>query len=143
MYERVFADRLNDAWVQSLSDSSVPLKTRLLRFYHNYVTSIDDPVFARVSLFSALHGSMLGRKYLNEHIADVVDSIAREIRPATRRDDDVSPEEVERVWVLHSAIAYAVVRKYIHDMAVDVHLAVELAVTVFLDGAGEPGPPWG
>ena len=141
VYERVFACRLNEAWVRSLSDSSVPLRARLLQFYHVYVKSIDDPVFTRVSLFSALDGSMLGRKYLNEHIARVINAIARELRPRGRRDGDVSHEEVERVWVLHSAIAYAVVRKHIHDMPVDVSLAVVLAVNVFLDGSCEPGHP--
>ena len=134
VYERVFADRLDQAGVQSLADSSVPLKTRLLRFYHGYVRSIDDPTFTRVSLFSALHGSMLGQKYLNEHIADVIELIAQQLRQPGQRDANVSPVEVERVWVLHSAIVYGVVRKYIHGMPVDLHLVVDLAVEVFLHG---------
>lgn len=138
VYERVFAYRIDPAWLQALSDRSVPLRTRLIRFYRSYVASIDDPIFTRVSLFSALHGAMLGRKYLNEHIAGVIALIARELRPADQAAA-VSPAETERVWVLHSAVVYAVVRKYIHEMPVDVAMVADLAVSVFLDGSDQKG----
>ena len=139
VYERVFADRLDQTCVQSLADNAVPLRTRLLRFYRRYVVSIDDPIFNRVSLFSALHGSMLGQKYLNEYIADVIELIARQLRPPTQCDADISPVELERVWVLHSAIVYGVVRKHIHGLPVDLHLVVDLAVEVFLGGTTAQG----
>lgn len=136
VYERVFAYRIDPSWVQSLADTSVPLKARLLRFYRSYAVSIDDRTFARVSLFSALHGSMLGRKYLNEQVASVIEVIARQLRPADQCHD-TSPAEIERVWVLHSAVVYAMVRKYIHGVPIDVHLVVDVAVDVFLAGVGD------
>ena len=136
VYERVFADRLDADSLQLLSDRSVPLRTRLLQFYGRYVKSIDDPIFTRISLFSALHGSMLGQRYLTEHISAVIWTIARELRRPDQ-SDNVSEADFERVWVLHSAIAYAVVRKHIHGMPVDVSLVVDLSVSVFLHGASE------
>ena len=139
VYQRVFADRLDQAWVRPLSDRSKSLRTRLVQFYHHYAESIDDPIFTRISLFSALHGSMLGQKYLTEHISTLIRTIARELRMADQSEGDVSPAEFERVWVLHSAIAYAVVRKHIHGMPIDISLVVNLSVSVFLDGAGGAG----
>ncbi len=134
VYERVFASRVDPAWVALLSDERLNLKERLLRFYRAYLAAVDDPVWARISLLSALDGSMLGRKYLDEHVSGILATIALQLRAQGERSGRPSTREIERVWVLHSAIVYFVQRKHIHGFTGDNDMIVEEAVDVFWNG---------
>ena len=134
VYERVFASRVDPAWLGALNDRAVPLRMRLLTFYQAYVQAVDDPIWTRIALLSALDGSMLGRRYLDEHVGEFIDAIAREVRP-TKESGPITFRQRERAWVLHSAVVFFLVRKHIHGIAGDPGIVVEEAVDVFIDGA--------
>jgi AcrR family transcriptional regulator len=133
VYQVVFASRVDTRWFVLLADRQIPLRTRLMQFYQAYLAAVDDPVWARIAMQSALDGSMLGRKYLDEHVSKIINVIALELR-AEGRQGDVTYRERERVWVLHSAIIYYLTRKHIHGMEGDSGIVIEEAVDVFLNG---------
>ena len=135
VYRRVFASRVDPIWLRELTDRRVDLRVRLLDFYRAYVQAVDDPIWTRIALLSALDGSMLGRRYLDEHVGEFIDAIACEVRPNGQRGP-VSFRECQRVWVLHSAVVFFLVRKHIHGIEGDPGIVVEEAVDVFIDGIG-------
>jgi AcrR family transcriptional regulator len=139
VYERVFASRVDPVWLHRLTDRTVELRTRLLDFYRAYVAAVDDPIWTRIAFQSALDGSMLGRRYLDEHVGEFIDAIAREVRPGGLRGP-VSFRECQRVWVLHSAVVFFLVRKHLHGVEGDPGVVVEEAVDVFMRSVAGRNP---
>lgn len=134
VYKQVFASRVDPRWLALLSDRKRDLSDRLLEFYRAYVRAVDDPEWTRIAMHSGLDGSMLGRKYLDEHVSRIIGTIAREVS-AKPSSSPISQREMERAWVLHSAIIYFLIRKHVHGMEGDIDAVVIDAVKIFLHGA--------
>jgi hypothetical protein len=134
---RLFAGRWQAKWDALLVDRSLPLETRLARFYVEYRGKIERSE-ARLWTRAGLLG-MHGPKFSRTLEKRILVPVARELRheAGIRSKRPVGKREIEVVQVLHGAIAFPHTRSYIFDM--DVHGSlpeiVRMAVRVWLPGA--------
>jgi AcrR family transcriptional regulator len=121
VYDEVFASRWSDDWTTLIKDNKIPLPERLARFYLSYLGVIDDRNWIRISMRASLEGEGLVHRYLSEHLDGLLGLIAMQVRKFTGDKSArgaPSQVEIERVWQLHSAAVYYLVRKHIHHSAV-------------------------
>lgn len=120
VYNAVFQSRWNDNWKKLVTDRSRSLELRLIDFYRSYLATTDDRHWIRIAMRASLDGNDLTRRYLAQNVNKLLETIALEIRAELdeSRIGKPSPEEMERVWQLHSASIYYLVRKHIHGTQV-------------------------
>jgi AcrR family transcriptional regulator len=139
VYDEVFGSRWSDDWITLISDAKIPLPERLIRFYRSYLAVIDDRNWIRISMRASLEGEDLVHRYLSEHLDGLLRLIAVQVRKfAGEKNIRSGPSqiEMERVWQLHSAAVYYLVRKHIHHSAIleDRDLFVSFIVNGFICG---------
>jgi AcrR family transcriptional regulator len=138
VYQSVYVGRWRSEWTDLISNTSVPLRTRLIEFYINYTSVIFSPDWLRIYLFSGLKGLPINSMW----IAFVEDHLIRRICVEIRRENkvsqgslpDISAEEIETFWLFHSGIFYYGVRREIYHSPVhlDVQDFVETSVDAML-----------
>lgn len=141
VYREVFLDRWNPDWEIWLSDRTVPLRQRLVRFYQDYTRTIMSPEWIRLFLLSGLEGVAINRRYLKMMHARiwsrVVDAIRHEYRRPSIQKLPPSETEIELVWAVIASIFYVGVRRWVFGFGVpqDLDLLIEDKIAAFLDGA--------
>jgi len=120
VYNAVFQSRWNDSWKTLVTDRTRSLESRLIDFYRSYLATTDDRRWIRIAMRASLDGNDLTRRYLARNVNSLLETIALEIRAelGESRIGKPSPEEMERVWQLHSVSIYYLVRKHIHGTQV-------------------------
>lgn len=138
VYERTFLERWRLDWEQILSNETVDLSTKLKKFYQSYLETVDDYIWIRIALLSALTGNNLTSQYIVRNVGGLMNIIALEIRRANGQDlqGPISTLEMEGVWLLHSTFIYYLIRKHIYKTPVEMDLSVYVSTTVdrFLGG---------
>ncbi len=138
VYQNVFLQRWSSSWVSALRDRSRPLQERLETFYLAYFRAVDDNEWIRVSLYASLSGSDIIARYVRDHVDNILQTIAQEVRFYTGHNNEspIDPVEYEIVWHLHSTFIYALIRKYIHHVPIhgDAQAMVGAVVGNFLNG---------
>lgn len=148
VYQRTFLARWDPGWEALLADTTRPLRARLKGFLLSYLTVTDDHRWIRISMHSSLAGRDMTRRYVEVHVTGLLRLIARQVRLYQGRDPtpDITPEELELVWHLHSTVVYYLVRKHItkSPVSADVETWIGQAVDNFIRGLGpERGPERG
>lgn len=139
VYQQNFISRWDVGWETQLRDNSLPIRTRLLRFYLAYLDAIDDRDWIRISMFSGLSDHSLTKRYIETNVNAVLAIISREVL-GMQADEDagrLSLDHVhELVWHLHSSFIYYLIRKHVFQtkVAADHATLVETAVDSFLTG---------
>lgn len=111
VYERVYLDRLSPEWPILIADRSLPVETRMKRFYHGYTRAIFTYEWMRIFMFSGLAGAQLNRRYL-AHVRELIlQPMLAELRAADVRFAGL---EMEDVWALHGGIIYLGIRRFIY-----------------------------
>jgi AcrR family transcriptional regulator len=120
VYNAVFQSRWDDNWKKLVTDPSQALEARLIAFYRSYLATTDDRRWIRIAMRASLDGNDLTRRYLARNVNALLETIALQIRAelGESRIGKPSPDEMERVWQLHSASIYYLVRKHIHGTQV-------------------------
>lgn len=133
VFHEVIESRWDPEWATLLRDFRLPLRSRLLRFYQRYLNAIDDGIWIRIVMYASLDGLDLTRRYITNHVDEVMDIIATESRSSLDLDHDVDPEIL---WQLQSTLIYYLIRKHIHltPVAQDRSAVVAMAVNAFIDG---------
>ena len=141
VYEDVYLRRWKDEWVDDLTDRSVSLEERLIRYYEDYVATIFRYEWIRIFMFSGLKGEPINQRYM----ALVRDRILRAISLELRHEhgfpaDDITPlsdGELDVAWSLHGAIFYVGIRKWVYqeDIPSDLSAFIRRNVQMFLRGA--------
>lgn len=131
VYREVYLERLSPEWPSLIRDRSLPLRTRMVRFYREYTAAIFTYEWMRIFMFSGLAGEALNRRYL-EHMTDLILApMLEEIRAEAR-----GPERpvMEDVWALHGGIIYIGIRRFVYQVPTpeDPTAAVERAIDGFL-----------
>ncbi|MBU6270673.1 MAG: TetR/AcrR family transcriptional regulator [Betaproteobacteria bacterium] len=140
LIERVYAEvfRWEPQWQAGLTDRTVPLRERLLRFYGEYARVQLQASWTRILVFDGLAAGGLYGKYLRRMRSRVFEPVLAEVRHAfdipAPRDAAMLDAEVELVWSLHAAIFYLGVRKWIFDQRIprDLDAAIRQKVDAFL-----------
>jgi AcrR family transcriptional regulator len=138
VYQRTFLARWDPAWEITLADQSIPLRTRLKTFLKSYLSVVDDYRWIRISMHSSLAQHDLTQRYVQIFVTNILKVIARQVRlyRGEEAGGDISTDELELVWHLHSTVVYYLVRKHIHKTPVtpDIDRLVGSAVDNFIDG---------
>ena len=68
VYEEVYLSRWKDEWVDDLTDRTVSLEERLIRYYEDYVATIFGYEWIRIFMFSGLKGEPINQRLSLIHI---------------------------------------------------------------------------
>lgn len=134
VYGAVFESRWKEEWERLISDRSVPFRERLVRFYDEYLQTVDDRNWIRIAMRASLDGSDLTRRYLADHVSHILTLIADEFDIQERVGEDglfSGGNRTERIWHLHSTIIYYLIRKHIHQSPVMQDRTAFVRETVF------------
>jgi AcrR family transcriptional regulator len=138
VYRALFLERWNPDWDTLLGDRSLPIRTRLERFYRSYTDAIFHREWLRIYLFAGLKGLALNRWYVDLVQERVLVRIIEEYRheAGLPQRDSPEPAELELAWHLHSGIFYYGVRKHIYGLTVleNKDRVIANALDVFLEG---------
>lgn len=155
VFERILLPEWHPQWEMMLRDRTLPLRQRLIDFYSSFLEQTDSAEWLRIIMFASLSGSNITQRYYEDYFRSVLDVIAIELREEARSNSPGGPpteHERETVFVLHGAVFYSLVRRYINRITPEPRSEkwVSHVVDVFLDGArdrtikphvdGKPGP---
>ncbi len=140
VYKEFFITRLDPRSEADLTDRSIPLRDRLIRFYRDYSHRTLTYEWVRIYMFSGLKGVGLNVRYQKLLRERVFPTVIREIRASLGLPQPpevpFTEAEFEHVYDLHASIFYLGVRKWIYGMELpeDLDTAVARRVAAFLDG---------
>jgi AcrR family transcriptional regulator len=145
LVERVFdhavSKRWNDAWKETLSDRTQPMRQRLKAFYHWFLQVSDDFDYIRCGIYSGLDGYEVANRHFESNISRILQAIALELRSEKGIDsrEPVSAIELEHVWLLHAVFVNYLARKYVHHRTnlPDRDAMIDAMVDLYFDGAGD------
>lgn len=113
VYEHVYLNRLSEDWPALLTDSSRPIRARVMTFYESYSKLIFQYEWMRIFMFSGLAGAELNRRYL-DHLGKVILApLLEEMQKATPGPDK---PQMEDLWNLHGGIVYIGIRQHIYQV---------------------------
>ena len=143
VYQEVFISRMKPEWEQELSERSVPLRDRLIRYLRAYCDAILHREWIRIFLFSALAGEDITKRYLKLLHTSTFPLLLREIYAeygiSGRRSAKDKRLDQEVLWGFHASFFYLGVRKWVYEMDFESDLdeIIEVRVTAFLNGVGK------
>jgi AcrR family transcriptional regulator len=146
VFQVVFLNQWDPAWIDTLQDQSRPLTDRLLEFYRLYAQATYRPEWIRIYMFAGLAGMALNRKYLKIVRDRLLVVMCQEFRhtflashpqKASLMKKPILPREIEIAWNLHGSMFYWAVRTNIFNSGskLSFDLKVEDAVRLFIEGA--------
>ena len=117
VYKRIYGSRWNPFWETILSDRGKSLEQRLKEFYKSYLSTFDDYVWIRVSVYSGLRGDNLVSRHIDMVIKRVIYVISVELRYEcglpVLAPSDIPKLDLELTWNFHSSIIYFLMRRYV------------------------------
>jgi AcrR family transcriptional regulator len=120
IYEELFVQRLKPEWDIDLADRTVPLLSRLIRFYLDYATMLHDYEWGRIYLYSGLGGSTIAQRFANRVTQNIFTRVIAELRHEFGLPDltkkPMSEPEAELMWGLHGSIFYIGIRKSVYHV---------------------------
>lgn len=136
VYEALYLERWDAGWDGILTDSTRPLRDRLISFYRIYLGHLASETWIRIYLYAALEGGALNRRhaeFLDQH---VVQPICRALLASWGRTGEPAAEEIEAVRQWHAGVVFYAVRKFVHRIPVaeDLDAVVRVNVDAFLAG---------
>ena len=129
VYGAVYLDRLSPDWPALVTDRSLPLRERMVRFYTGYTRAIFTYEWMRIFMFSGLAGAELNRRYLGHLRGVILEPLRAEIAAQASR-----PPDMEAIWTLHGGIVYIGIRRFVYQVPTpdDDRPAIEAAIDRFL-----------
>jgi AcrR family transcriptional regulator len=131
VYEHVYTSRWRSEWDSLITDRSLPLVERLLKFYHEYAEWVFEYEWVRIFISSGLKSYSLPARYLtiirDRIIHPAIAEMRYELDLAEKRPSEV---EEELFWGLHGGVFYIAIRKFIYGTAVSDDIAGTVARTV-------------
>ncbi|MDE2227718.1 MAG: TetR/AcrR family transcriptional regulator [Alphaproteobacteria bacterium] len=140
VYREVFVDPWQDEWFVALADRSRPLKERLTYFYQVYARTAVGYERVRLFILAGLRGLDLNARFFKMLRERVFAAVVREVRHANGLPPletvPMSETEAELVWMLHAAIFYIGIRRWIYGLPVpdNIDAVIEGMIATFLEG---------
>ena len=141
VYDEVYVRRWDKKWEDLITNRTLTLEERLVRFYTQYARAVYDYVWVRIFVYSGLKGVDINDRYLAIIRAKVLIPIATELRHANDLPSPdtkpISDDEIELLWGLHGTFFYRAIRHFAYNMPLTDNLdqAIERDVRMFLAGA--------
>ena len=146
VYQEVYVGRWNSYWESIIADRSMPLQTRLLRFYKDYARVALTYDWVRIFMFSGLRGENINNRYLEFLRSRVLEPIAKELRVELDlpgfEEAPLTEEEVELIWAINARVFYLGQRLWIFNapLTLDIDQIIDQTITSYLAGAKETIP---
>ncbi|HYL49883.1 MAG TPA: TetR/AcrR family transcriptional regulator [Stellaceae bacterium] len=141
VYRDVFVDPWREEWFAALGDRRRPLKERLIYFYREYARTAVGYERVRLFILAGLKGGLdLNARFFKMLREQVFVAVVREVREAnglpTLDRVPMSETEAELVWMLHAAIFYIGIRRWIYGLPVPENIdpVIEAMIVTFLEG---------
>lgn len=141
VYEEVYLNRWSGSWGGLIHDRSLPLQTRLTRFYLEYVERVFEYNWVRIFVFSGMKSFDITKRYLEIVRKEIIEPACQELRHQLKlrpsEEVPLSEREMEMFWGLHGRIFYIAIRRFVYDTPTPRQLdeIVADAVKTFFDGA--------
>ena len=141
VYQEVYVGRWNTYWESIITDRSMPLQERLLRFYKDYARVALTYDWVRIFMFSGLRGENINTRYLEFLRSRVLEPIAIELRVELGlpgfNEVPLSEEEVELIWGINARVFYLGQRLWIFNapLTLDIDQIIDQTITSYLAGA--------
>ena len=141
VYQEVYVGRWNTYWESIISDRSMPLQERLLRFYKDYARVALTYDWVRIFMFSGLRGENINTRYLEFLRSRVLEPIAKELRAELGLpgfdEAPLTEEEVELIWGINARVFYLGQRLWIFNapLTLDIDQIIDQTITSYLAGA--------
>jgi AcrR family transcriptional regulator len=136
VYSKVYLDLWDPEWDAILVDRTRSVKSRFQQFYEAYADTAFDPVWLRISGFSALRDARLHEWYNHVIQEMILKPLVRERRFELRGDDGfaVTPAELDAPWLMHGGLLEYGMRRYIlkAEMASDTPEMISQALDMYL-----------
>lgn len=131
VYNRVYLDRISPEWPRLITDRTISLRERLMRFYTEYANAIFTYEWMRIFMFSGLAGAELNQRYLHHLTTLILKPMLQEMRAGA---NGPNLPELEDVWNLHGGIVYIGIRRFVYQMPTpdDHEPAIRRAIDRFL-----------
>ena len=118
VYKEVYLSRWNPYWEVLISNSKIPLRERLFRFYSEYAQKIMDCHWIRIFLYAGLLGSEINKNYLELLKTRIVYGICHAVREETGLpkvlDAELSERQLQLVWSLQGSVLYLAIQKHVY-----------------------------
>ncbi|MEM7442544.1 MAG: helix-turn-helix domain-containing protein [Pseudomonadota bacterium] len=141
VYEEVYLSRWDPAWPGMITDRSINLRDRLVRFYTVYFETIFSSDWMRIYMFSGLHGEAINEQYIAHVEKHLLTPTIAEMRAERGlpgpNERPIDPMELEVAWNAQSGIFYYGIRRYVYGIDIKTPLTevIETNVDVMLCGA--------
>jgi AcrR family transcriptional regulator len=141
VYQDLFEKRWNPEWEFEVRDRSVPLADRLVSLYTKYTEVVNSYEWVRVYLFAGLNGTKINARYWgfmrDNFFRHVIDELRFEHKKPSVVTLEPTEAEFELVWMLHAALFYLGVRKWVYmlDIPEDKTQTIRQHVESCLDAA--------
>lgn len=136
VYRAVYLDRWQNSWETTIHDRSLPIDTRLHRFYQSYTSTVFDRNWLRIFFFAGLKGLDLNARYLHRVESVLLAPIWAETCAAFGQPAPAATGTHDLVWQMHGAIFYHGIRQQIYgDRSVSIDRTITLAIGTYLGAA--------
>ena len=136
VYRAVYLDRWQNGWEDTIRDRSLPIDTRLHRFYQSYTSVVFDRNWLRIFFFAGLKGLDLNARYLQRVESALLVPIWTETCAALGQPAPADSGPHDLVWQMHGAIFYHGIRQQIYgDRSVSIDRTIALAIDTYLAAA--------
>ena len=132
VYETVYVRRWRAEWDAMLTDRSVPLRARLIAFYHAYTEVVFQRDWMRIFLFAGLKGGEINRRYIERVRRRILEPMVTECHHHLGLTGPPSDQEVELAWSMHGGIYYYGVRTEIYAQTPP--MGLEFVIESSVDG---------
>ncbi len=141
LLEEVYRERIAGAfkakWFADLRDRSVPIESRLLRFYREYYDAVTTRRWMRLFLYASLAEVDMAPTYTTAIVSQIIEvfvaEAAHELGLRLPRDPDAIQE---LGMVLHGAVSHLAIRRHVYASTnrTPPHEAIAMQVHAFVAG---------
>lgn len=124
-------------WFKDLQDRSIPVETRFVAFYQEYLRTTLTRKWLRLFLYASLSDNSMAPDYIASIVTQLLEVLMRETAVelgVTLPEDTATVHEMG--WTLHGAISHYAIRQHIYKArhAIPDERIVKMHVRMFLGG---------
>lgn len=137
LYKTEIAGPFRAVWFAQLTDRSVSMEERLVRFYLDYYDTVLTRRWLRLFLYASLAEVAMAPTYITEIITRMLELIVQEsAHEAGLRVPADRARSLEIAWILHGAVSHLAIRRHVYHNSnpVPPHEVISLHVRAFLGG---------
>lgn len=131
VYKREVVGIFDAIWFVQLQDRSVPIESRLNRFYCEYYDTLLTRRWLRLFLYSSLEGLHTAPAYTNAIVSHALEIIVTETAYELGLRMPADPTQLGEVgWLLHGAVSHLAIRRRIYSNENSMPAAAVIAMHV-------------